>query len=211
MASNAEAAEIGLALQRVIRGENLEDTNPELASKYRQYMRDIDKQADSYEEDKRGWIEDALSDGLSNRPTGSRLIEKREEVTNRLAVHRANARVKSRDKTRWMMDQLKNGPKEEIYVEGQITSGSVGGQPTSRLEGYMIRMNGVSVYLKPGNNHVHPIIADRYRQIVASKINTQKRKDLLAANSSWQTVVEGMKTMSKDGDDWDDPRLVSEF
>ncbi|NGX45492.1 MAG: Aspartate--tRNA(Asp/Asn) ligase, partial [Chlamydiae bacterium] len=34
----------------------------ELAHAYRQYMRDIDKQADSYEEDKRGWIEDALSD-----------------------------------------------------------------------------------------------------------------------------------------------------
>jgi len=211
-----------LALQKAIRGENLDDVNPALASRYRQYMRTVDTFSEAYEKDRANFIEEAWEEGLSNRPTGQKRAEKQQEVAQRLQHHRANAKLGQAEKKKWMTDQIKNGPKEKIYVEPKIVLGSIGGQPASRVEGYKIGINGVTVYLAPGENNVHPIIADRYRQIQQGKIEDTKRKELLMANKSWKDVAKGMQDLNDEygsrsgsggeaGGDWLSPDVYQEF
>jgi hypothetical protein len=190
-----------------------------MAAKYKEYMHELDAHADAYERDRKAYITEAYDS--ANRPTGRRLVEKREEAVNKMQSARAQARMSASQKKSWMEDQLRNGPKEEFYVEPKIVSGIIGGNPTSVAEGYMIRMNGVSVYLKPGMNKAHPLIAERYRQITDSKKGTQKRKELLSANKSWKQVAEGMHQINEEhgstsgsgqsGDNWLTPDVYQEF
>jgi hypothetical protein len=185
-------------------------------------MREVDTVSDAYENDRAKFIEDAWSEGLSRRPTGQERVEKQQEVARRLQHYRATAQVDKNNKKQWMLDQIKNGPKEKVYVQPKVVMGSVGGQPASRIEGYRIGINGVTVYLPPGENNVHPIIAERYRQIVQGAEENRKRKELLMANKEWKDVAKGMHELNRDynsrsggggeaGGDWMAPDLYTEF
>ncbi|MEK0326939.1 MAG: hypothetical protein QQN63_14675, partial [Nitrosopumilus sp.] len=98
------------------------------------------------------------------------------KTQKKFAFYKQQARMNSAEKQRWMQDQLEHGPKVKVYVEPKVVMGSIGGQPASEIQGCMIRISGVSVYLQPGWNETHPIIADRYKQIQRSQAGLMKRK-----------------------------------
>jgi hypothetical protein len=185
-------------------------------------MREVDSVSEAYENDRAKFIESSWEEGLSNRPTGRKRLEKQQEVAQRLQKHRSEIKLDKRNKKQWMIDQIKNGPKEKIYVQPKVVMGSVGGQPASRIEGYKIGINGVIVYLPPGENNVHPIIAERYRQITQGQEENQKRKELLMANKEWKNVAKGMHELNDEynsrsggggeaGGNWMAPDLYTEF
>ena len=224
-ATNAEAGEIALAMQRVIRGENLDDTNPDLANQYREVLATMDADSEAFVANKDKFMTDSLNEAVVLTDAEK---EKLNERTNaKMARYRAEAKMRSSDKVRWMTDQLKNGPKEKIYVEPKVQMGSIGGMPTSVIEGTMIRINGVSVFLQPGWNETHPIIADRYRQIQRSGQETLARKQLLQGvgiqskewvpgkPDGWQQTAKKMAEIDSEygshGEDWGDPALHRTF
>ena len=224
-ATNLEAGEIALAIQRVVRGENLEDTNPELAAKYKEYLADVDADAAAYDASKEAFITTALDEAVQ-------LTDKQKSILNaqtakKYAFFKQQARMNSAQKQRWMQDQLENGPKVKVYVEPKVVMGAIGGQPASEIQGVMIRISGVSVYLQPGWNETHPIIADRYKQIARSGAGTLKRKQVLQGigiqsegwvagrPDGWQQTARKMAEIDaefgSEGDSWDDPTLHRNF
>lgn len=220
-ATNAEAAEIGLAIQRVIRGENLDDINPDMANRYREYMHTIDRSAREWETDRQKFYEDSLEEGRMNRPTGRKLQDAIETGKKKIAFYRAQSRQKHADKRAWMEKQLRDGPKVEVYVEPNVVVGRIGDHPTTAVEGQMIRINGVQVYLKPGKNMTHPIIAERYEQIRRSKQETAERKSALSNYDSWRNVGRKMDKINREygstsgggerGDSWLTPDVNQQF
>lgn len=224
-ATNAEAGEIALAMQRVIRGENLDDTHPDLANKYREVLATMDQDAAAFVENKKTFIETAYDEAAQS--TEKEKVGLREKANARMNEHRAMAKMRSSDKVRWMTDQLKHGEKVKVYVEPKVQMGSIGGQPASAIEGVMIRINGVSVYLEPGENWTHPIIAQRYEQIKRSAQETLKRKALLQGAGiaskewtpgkpdGWQQTARKMAEIDAEydskGEDWSDPTLHRNF
>jgi len=229
-ATNAEAAELGLAMQRVIRGENLDDINPEAARLYRQYMAEIDATAEQYEKNKEDFITDAHDSAV--RLTDKEKVKYLEIAKEKQSNFRAQARMKGTQKKQWMIDQLKNGPKEEIYVEPVVEIGRIGDSPAQQIVGQRITINGVSLYLPPGKNTVHPIFAERYRQIQQSRNETTARKEVLKGVGidptggkrvldGWQQTALEMERINREygsssgsgegGDSWQTPELHGSF
>ena len=204
-----DAAKIGLALQRVIRGENLEDIDPDLAHRYMAFMAALDVDADAYEKNKERFILDARS--KANYPTEKRKAELNERTEKKFKSMRAQAVKRSSDKKKWMTEQVQKGPKVQLYVEPKVVTGINQGNPAVALEGYKISLNGVSVYLRPGMNEVHPLIADRYQQIMRSRQETAQRKNVLQSSfkgmDSWsQGMPDGWAVVAKEMN-----RINSEF
>lgn len=224
-ATNLEAGEIALAIQRVVRGENLDDTNPEMAAKYRQYLADVDADAEAYVKAKEDFITTALDEAV--QLTDEQKAKLNAGTAKKFAYYKQQARMNSAQKQRWMKDQLENGPKVKVYVEPKVVMGSIGGQPASEIQGCMIRISGVSVYLQPGWNETHPIIAERYEQIALSKQGTLKRKQVLQGigiesegwvpgrPDGWQQTARKMAEIDEEfgssGESWDDPSLHRNF
>ena len=224
-ATNAEAGEIALAMQRVIRGENLDDTNPDMANKYRAYLHEIDADSSKYQADKDKFIEDSYDEAI--KLTDDQKQKLNAQTNKKMAHFRQQARMNSAQKKRWMMDQLQNGPKVKVYVEPKVVMGSIGGQPASQIEGKMIRISGISVYLQPGENETHPIIAERYEQIRRSEMETMQRKQVLQGQGvvsegwttgkpdGWQQTAKKMAEIDNEfgskGEGWDDPTLHRNF
>jgi len=220
-----------LALQRVIRGENLEDTNPDAANAYKQFMANADKTAEAYERDKARFIISSLDEALQltdkqkarlNEVTGQRYKEIKKKV-----------RTNTNQKKLWMQDQIKNGPKVEVYVEPKLQMGRVGDAQTIQMEGIVIGLNGVRLYFPPGKNMMHPLFAERYAQIKKSKEEALRRKAVLQGTigsdvnwrpgqpDGWSTVAQEMNKINKEygsssgsgeqGDRWDTPDLGGNF
>ena len=224
-ATNLEAGEIALAIQRVVRGENLEDTNPELAAKYKEYLADVDADADEYVRNKEAFITTALDEAV--QLTEEQKAKLNQQTAKKFAYYKQQARMNSREKQRWMQDQLEHGPKVKVFVEPKVVMGSIGGQPASEIQGCMIRISGVSVYLQPGWNETHPIIAERYEQIQRSAEGTLKRKQVLQGvgiqsegwkrgqPDGWQQTARKLAAIDSEygstGEGWDDPTLHRNF
>lgn len=183
-------------------------------------MATADAESAAYEKDRESYVTDAYNS--ANRPTGARKEQLQQDAAAKMKEARVNAKLNQTMKEKWMKDQLINGPKEEVYVEPKIVTGIANGAPTSVAEGYMIRINGVSVYLKPGMNKTHPIIVERYRQIKRGQAETTQRKALLQGDHNWKDVAEGMNRLNDEynsrsgsggeaGGDWASPDVYQEF
>jgi len=220
-----------LALQRVLRGENLEDTNPEMAARYRAYMANADKASEKYEKDRERFVMSSLDEAVQ-------LTEKQKVVLNQITQQKFSnfkrlARTNAHDKRLWMEDQIKNGPKVDVYVEPVVQIGRVGGQQVVQMEGVVIGLNGVRIYFPPGTNKMHPLFAQRYEQIKRSKQETEARKTALQADDAaaadwrpgkpdgWARVAGKMNKINAEfestsgsgeaGDRWDTPELAGNF
>lgn len=221
-----------MALQRVIRGENLEDIDPDLAHRYLAFMAALDADSSAYEQNKERFILEARS--TANYPTEKRKAELNEITQQKFKSLRSRANKRSNDKRKWMTQQIQSGPKVQLYVEPKVVTGiGPDNMPAVALEGYKISLNGVSVYLRPGNNEVHPLIAERYQQIVRSRQETAQRKNVLQSSfkgmsswspgmpDGWTTVAREMNKINSEfgstsgsgeaGKDWTTPDLRGGF
>lgn len=228
-ATNLEAAEIGLALQRVLRGENLEDTNPEMAAKYKEYMAQADAVSDAYEKGKERFITSSLDEAVELTDAQKAVLN--EATQKKFKALKASSKMNASRKKLWMLDQIKNGSKVDIYVEPQVVVGRSGQQQVASLEGIVIGLNGVRMYLPPGKNSVHPLIAQRYEQIMRGKQEQMARQKALQRPApadwvpgqpdGWSKVAEEMHDINKkfgsssgsgeSGQNWDTPELTGRF
>ena len=222
---------MGLAIQRVIRGENLDDTDPEAARFYREFMAAADRSSAAWDESRRKVIEDGYSG--ANMPTDKRAVVLREQLKDRYAVVKAEQKMNYSDKQRFMRDHIKNGPFEELYVEPVMVSGMAGGMPTTNIEGQIVGLCGVQLYLKPGQNAKVPAkYAERYRQILQSRKGSDARKAALQgkgidptggvdAKDGWEQLADIMHDINSEsgtssgggeaGDNWLAPDLHQRF
>ena len=229
--SNQKAGELMLAIQRVIRGENLEDTDPESARAYREFMALADASSEAWDNNRRKTIEDGYNE--ANMPSEKEAVKLRAQVQQRYAVIKEDVRLNSSQKKKWMMDHVKNGPFEEVYVEPTLVTGRQGDLQVSAVEGQIISLVGVKLYLPPGlNKKVPQRYAERYRQIARSKTETQARKDILqgkgidpsggpAQKDGWEQLADRMHEINSEsgsssgggeaGDDWLTPDLHQRF
>jgi hypothetical protein len=218
-------------MQKVIRGENLQETDPELYQIYMQSMAAADKASADWHNDRKKFIEEAHDE--ANRPSEKDAVRLRAEAKQRFDQHRANARMNSAQKKKYMQDHIKNGPFEEVYVEPTVVTGRIGDHQETRLEGQIIGLAGVQLYLEAGiNKKVPKLYAERYRQIKRGKEETQARKELLqgkgidptggpGVQDGWQQMAKKMKEINEDygstsgsgesGDRWDTPDLWQPF
>ena len=229
--SNVEAGRLGLAMQRVIRGESLEDTDPIAAAAYLAFMAKADKSADDWTHRKLKFMEDSLSG--ANVPTEKEAVQLRQDLNQRYATIKEDVRLNQSAKLRYMQDHIKNGPFEEVYVEPQMILGRAGGMATTAVEGQIIGLCGVKLYLPPGRNPKVPTkFAERYRQILQSRKGSQARKAVLQgkgvdptggkdARDGWEQVADIMHEINSEsgtssgggdaGDNWLAPDLYQRF
>ena len=229
--TNVEAAKLGMAIQKTIRGENLQETDPEAYQLYMHYMTLADKASADWHQDREKFVQDSHDN--ANRPSDEEAVRMREEVNQRFAVHKENARMNSTQKKLFMQDHIKNGPFEELYVEPVVKIGRIGDHQETRLEGRVIGLAGVQLYLEAGLNKKVPThYAERYRQIKHGEMETEARKALLqgkgidptggpSVQDGWQQVAKGMEKINREygsssgsgeaGDSWSTPDLHQPF
>ena len=229
--SNVDAGRLGLAMQRVIRGESLEDTDPIAAAAYLAFMAKADRSAEQWETQRKKVIEDGYSG--ANIPTEKEAVQLRQELNQRFAVIKEEVRLNQSDKLRYMRDHIKNGPFEEVYVEPRMVLGRAGGMATTAVEGQIIGLCGVKLYLPPGRNPKVPTkFAERYRQILRSRKGSEARKAALQgkgvdptggkdAKDGWEQMADIMHEINSEsgtssgggdaGDNWLAPDLYQRF
>lgn len=229
--SNVDAAKIGLAIQRVIRGENLEDMDPESHAIYMQIMANFDKVAAEYDRNREKFIEDSHNE--ANRPSEREAAKLRNEVKNKFDFYRQQAKMNSAQKKRFLKEHIKKGPFEELYVEPKVVMGRIGEHMQTRTEGQIIGLSGVQMYLPPGlNPKVPKLFAERYRQIARSRKETSARKEILQGKGidptggkdikdGWQQLAARMNEINQEyesqsgsgegGDSWTTPDLWQPF
>jgi len=229
--TNAQAAEIGLALQRVVRGENLDDIDPDKASAYREYMHQLDVHSNAYEKDKARFITESHNE--ANRPSERTAAKLRVEGQQRYSQIKAERAMNAAEKKQIMRDHIKNGPFEEVYVDPKVVLGRIGEGQTTTLEGQIVGLNGVQLYLEPGvNKRVPKLYAERYRQIKHGQNETRARKEILSGKGidptggprvrdGWEQLADRMHEINKEygstagsgesGDNWLTPDLHQKF
>ena len=229
--TNVEAAKLGFAMQRVIRGESLEDTDPEAALLYKEFMAKADQASSDWDRNKEKFITDAL-DG-ANMPTEQEAVALRQQLRQRYALIKEDVRMGVAQKRQFMLDHIKNGPFEEVYVEPKMVIGRQGDAQVTSIEGQIIGLCGVQLYLEPGKNEKVPSrYAERYRQILAGGKETQARKDVLqgkgvdptggpGAKDGWEQLASRMHEINSEsgsssgggeaGDNWLAPDLHQRF
>lgn len=225
-ASNEEAAEIGLALQRVIRGENLEDVNPQLAARYREYMAKVDRATEEYERDRQKFVDETIEEGRRTAGTDEQRAKLAAKGAQRFQAEVQTARLKQSAKRARIMNLIENGPKREVYVNPRVVMGRVGENQVAKTEGLRINIQGVAVYVPPGKNLVPEIIADRIDEIQRSDQETTERKEALqnfdgagdwrpGQPDGWDVVSQRQKEIDakykSKGDPWDDPKISGSF
>ena len=229
--NNVDAGELGLAIQRVIRGENLEDTDPAMAAKYRAFMAAADAASADWDRNRAKVIEDGYND--ANMPTEKEAVVLRKQVQERYAVIKEEVRLNSAQKSKFMQDHIKNGPFESLYVEPKLVVGRSGDMQISAVEGQIIGLCGVQLYLEAGQNAKVPTrYAERYRQILAGRKETEARKAILSGKGidpsggpeqkdGWEQLADEMHKINSEsgsssgggeaGDNWLTPDLHQRF
>ncbi len=176
--TNLEAGRLGLAMQRVVRGENLEDTDPEAAAAYLAFMATADRSAEDWDKSRLKVIEDGYAG--ANIPSEKEAVVLRKELVSRFATIKEDVRLNQADKMRFMQNHIKNGPFEEVFVEPVMVTGRAGNMPVTSVEGQIIGLCGVQLYLRPGRNPKVPTqYAERYRQILQGRKGSEARKAVL--------------------------------
>ena len=229
--TNVDAAKLGLAIQKVIRGENLQETDPDLYQIYMQSMAAADKASQDWANDRRKVIEDGYNE--ANMPSDRKAAELRKAANQRFEMHKANARLSTTEKKKFYQDHIKNGPFVEVYVEPKIVLGRVGDNQQTQVEGQIIGLAGVRMYLEAGlNKKVPQLFAERYKQIARGQKETEARKSILqgkgidptggpGVKDGWQQMAERMEEINKEfgsssgsgeaGDSWATPDLWQPF
>ena len=229
--TNVDAAKLGLAVQKVIRGENLQETDPEMYAIYMQSMAAADKASADWMNDRRKVIEAGYDE--ANMPSDKEAVRLRKEANEKFAAYKANARLNTNQKKKFFQDHIKNGPFVELYVEPKVVIGRVGDNQQTQLEGQVVGLAGVRLYLEPGlQKRVPQLFAQRYEQIVRSEKETSARKEIMqgkgidptggpGVEDGWQQMAKKMKEINDDygstsgsgeaGDRWDTPDLWQPF
>lgn len=180
-ASEAEAMELALQLQKRLRGDASLLENPEMSDMIqgiREEAREIDKAAEAYERSKETFVDDVIASApkLTDAQRDKLVAKGKAEFKNLVQKARADKAYK---KLR-LMEMLKQAPEVEIAVAGHYRN--VSGQ--MRIEPETISIMGVNFRLSPGVHKVPKPIADVYQGMIADRRHRDAKERLLRGEGS---------------------------
>jgi hypothetical protein len=186
-ASEAEAIEYALALQKKLRGEASLLENPEMSDTIqaiREEAREIDKAAEAFERSKESFVDSVLA----GAPQMSDKQRERLRAKGMQDFKRAIQSVRAGKATKRLklMEMLRTAPEEEIAVAGRPRHTSQG----LVIEPDVVSIMGVSLQLTPGVHKVPKPIADAYRNMLETRQQKAKKEALLEGKGSQMGTYE---------------------
>jgi DNA polymerase III delta prime subunit len=208
--SNLEVADIALALQRVLDGQNslLELTKQNTAEgrkareeieRFKERMDRVDKVLQAFDNDKEKFIQDVLNEARSKIATGSekdRIIAKG-SLDMQQAMKEAAA-ANAADLIRFHSEVPKM-PKVMVVSPGQLEMVSVQGHLEAKLFREEVRIKDMVWYLDPGKPTMVPeIVAKELERRRLQEQETAERKALMAPmNMKAKEVAERQQEISR--------------
>jgi len=186
--SNKEASAIGMALQQIIRGQEM--VSSEIA-KLNEKVERIDKEALERELAQKKYIQEVLDKAESLKATG---MEKDRLIAQGLQQHenamREAVAKRVADNLKFM-EALKTMPTEQVVSPGVLVTVSENGQQRSKLIPETISIKTKTWVLPPGKLvEVPKIVADRIRDRRKSEAEQEARKNLLSQNMESSKLAE---------------------
>lgn len=180
-ASEAEAMELALQLQKRLRGDASLLENPEMSDVIqgiREDARAIDKAAEAYERSNETFVDDVIANApkLSDAERDKLVAKGKAEFKDLVRAARANKATKKLQ----LMAMLRQAPEVEITVAGQYRN--MKGQ--MRIEPEVISLMGVQFRLAPGVHKVPKPIADMYHNMMEDRRHRAAKERLLAGEGS---------------------------
>ncbi len=178
--SNKEASAIGMALQQIIRGQQM--VSDEIA-KLNDRVETMDKEALERELAQKKYIEEVLDKAESLKATGE---NKDKIIANGMKMHQEamqNAMAKRAADNLRFEEELRDMPTESVISPGVLVSVMEGGRPVSKLMAETISIKTKTWVLHPGKiTEVPKVVAERLRERRKSEEETRKREELLEKN-----------------------------
>jgi len=176
-ASQAEATEIALQLQKRLRGDaSLLENEAEMADvieDIRKEAYEIDKAAEKWETDRMRFVEDVID----NAP---KLSKAQEEKLQAKGQHMLSEAIKLRragksTKQLQFKEYLRHAPTEDIMVTGQFVKTPDGPRHIPDV----VTVLGIRFVLEPGVQTVPAPIAEAYKQMVLTRQQQAKKMALM--------------------------------
>jgi hypothetical protein len=184
-ASEAEAMEIALALQKRVRGDASLLENPDLddvIAGIRQEAREVDKAAEDFEKNRHSFVESVMA-------SAPKLTDKQKEALQAKGSHEFKEAINN-VKTGKSMKQMQfkamiaNAPREEILVTGQMRVRN----GRNVIEPEIVSIMGMRFKLDPGTNLVPAPIAQAYKHMQETRNQARKKMALMSgegADKGW--------------------------
>lgn len=186
-ASETEARNIGLILQQMIRGDGsllsnqLDPAVSEEINAIRAKAAEIQVAQERYDADKVGFAQDIFEQADRIMPQGAR---RDQVIAQGVLLHqkaRENAVATAAMRKLEFHKQIANMPKELIHVTNETEFHSVGGANVPVRVPTVIRIMDRTWVLEEGDHMVPPIVAQRWREIEASRGEISERKSAALA------------------------------
>jgi hypothetical protein len=180
--TEVEAAQIGMELQRVIRGpasllENMDDPQvSETVHKELEKREKLDRAAEAYEGDRERFVEDVFNRSEKLKLTGERKEKLIAQTTQMIREGREKVIATQANRRLRLLYSIQHEPKEKIYVEGVPEMYSLNGMPTVRILPEVIQIMDQKIVLPPGEHWVPAPFARRHREMMRVRAESEERK-----------------------------------
>ena len=178
-ASEEEVLALGEALSGFLDGQ---EVDPQVAAKMRAKVASMKKAEGDFLTDRQRFVDETFDRGMKKAAIGSKKEAVEARVAGELQSAVQGARALRQTKRLWVLDQIKNGPKEIVNVPPRVVTYSTGEGPIQRVEGEEISLLGVTVRIPTGEQMVPAVIANRLREIWRSRAETEQRKGAMRKN-----------------------------
>jgi hypothetical protein len=183
--TNAEAVEIGMALQQIIRGqaalmENQAQFSDEIA-RIRQRMNEMDKAAERWNNDRESFVQEVLDRAESLKATGSEKDRILANGGNQFTEAITRARAEQVSDNMKFEQSLRDMPKVTIVSPGELVMVSEGGRQVAKIMNETVKIKTHKWTLPAGKAVEVPLavakVLDERRRLQAE---TEARQNLLA-------------------------------
>jgi hypothetical protein len=200
-ASEAEAVEIGLKLQQIVRGEASLLDNPEMSeqlSKVRGYAHERDEAARKWNEDQEKFKEEVYARADKLRPRGVKAAEAQARAAQITQQAYSNARVQTSQLNAEFDRLVEYGPKETISVAPKHETVRLGDNIETVQVPDIVRIRHREWRLWPGVYEVPKPVAERYRDILRSRAATAARKKAMTKGQRDVDMVQELARIAKE-------------
>lgn len=202
-ATESEALEIALILQRSIRGKasllERPDAQP-IVSALREQAAARDDAVKRFEQDKQGFIDNVMSQAERNMPSEAEREKLRAKALQELNMATLSARARN-SANKKKFEQYVNGmPKRQIHVLGHVEMVKVGDGFQPKVFPEEIRIKHMIWSLEPGTHLVPEIVAQVFDNRQRGAAETAARQKVLQASgeagrdvnvfTEWQKINE---------------------
>lgn len=205
-ATELEALDLALQLQKIARGKASLLENPELSdvvSSMRANADARDKAQKAWDTDAAAFLEDAWNRAEKKKLTGSKAEEARKNYLKAKGLATAGAKMSRALRRKQLEEQLRSEPTETINVVGTPSLLRKGQSLQMVIEPVRISIGHLAWILPTGTHTVPASVAARHRDMTSGLEERQKRSDLLDAtsikdenkiHSEWQSITDSSGT-----------------